>query len=222
MAGFTTRKSSNSTTASSRKPSSSQSPKTPTKNKQLATPPSTPTRELFARTVRVEVGTPPSTVLVHRDLFTAVSPFFRAAFDPQSGFSESTSETLRLPDIQLNDFNFFVQWVYRQNLGHEELERKCTAYFRLIRLYSLADRLGVEDLRNAVVDEMARLSEKYNSVPTPQDTRTIDDELRENCGLRELVVDLFVWKKTDNLVQMHEDSWYVHLGNSMLDEYKAD
>ena len=165
---------------------------------------------------------PPTAVLVHRDLFTDVSPFFRAAFDPQSGFSESASGTLRLPDIQLHDFNFFVQWVYRQNLGHEELERKCTAYFRLIRLYSLADRLGVEDLRNAVVDEMARLSEKYNSVPTPQDTRTIDDELRENCGLRELVVDLFVWKKTDNLVQMHQDSWYVSLGNSMPDEHKAD
>ena len=184
---------------------------------------------------------------VHRDLFTTVSPFFRAAFDPQNGFSESASETLRLPDIQLHDFNFFVQWVYRQNLGHEELERKCTAYFRLIRLYALADRLEVEGLRNAVVDEMARLSEKYNSVPTPQDTRTIgksisrssllfsdnsttlfwplsspvpcrsnadseiysDDGLRENCGLRDLVVDLFVWKQTDNLVQMHQDSWYV-------------
>ncbi len=62
-------------------------------------------------------------------------------------------------------------------------------------------------MRNAIVDETVRLSEKYNSVPTPNDTQTLDQELREKCGLRDLVVDLFVWKKTDNLVQTHEDSW---------------
>ena len=44
-------------------------------------------------------------------------------------------------------------------------------------------------------------------MPTPNDTQTMDAEVRGKCGLRELVVDLFVWKKTDNIVQMHEDSW---------------
>lgn len=161
--------------------------------------------------VAVDVGEPATRVHLHKDLFAAVSPYFRAAFSKQNGFSESSSEVLRLPDVREHEFCYFMQWVYARNLAHEETERKCTAYFRLIKLYALADRLEVEALRNAIVDEMARLSEKYNSVPTPSDTRFIDEEVREDCPLRCLMVDLFVWKKTDNLVKKHEDSWYVVL-----------
>ena len=94
-------------------------------------------------------------------------------------------------------------------MAHEELEATHPAFFRLIKLYALADRLEVEGLRNAIIDETARLSDKYNSVPTPNDTQTMDAELQDKCGLRDLVVDLFVWKKTDNLVETHEDPWLV-------------
>lgn len=107
----------------------------------------------------------------------------------------------------MDDFQFFEQWIYSRSLAHEELEATHPAFFKLIRLYALADQLEVEGLRNAIVDETMRLSEKWNSVPTPNDTVTMDEMVREGCGLRSLIVDLFVWKKTDNLVENHEDVW---------------
>jgi hypothetical protein len=177
------------------------------KRQQLLTPPTTPTRTLYKELATIHVGEQKVEFPVHRDIFTAASPFFRAAWNQQYGFTESTTGSIHLPEVRPDDFQFFEQWIYSKSLAHEEVEAQHPAFFRLIRLYALADQLEVEGLRNAIVDETVRLSEKYNSVPTPNDTQTLDQELREKCGLRDLVVDLFVWKKTDNLVQTHEDSW---------------
>ena len=81
------------------------------------------------------------------------------------------------------------------------------AHFRLIRLYILADLLRIEALRNDIIDMTIQVSEKWNSVPTPDDTRLIEVETREKTALRMLIVDLFVYKKTDQLVEKHQDSW---------------
>lgn len=62
-------------------------------------------------------------------------------------------------------------------------------------------------LRDCIVDDVAVLADRTNSVPTPDDTRALWGEGREGCGLRRLVLDLFVWKRTENLVETHEDSW---------------
>ncbi|KAL2044874.1 hypothetical protein N7G274_002649 [Stereocaulon virgatum] len=56
---------------------------------------------------------------------------------------------------------------------------------------------------------MAKRADATNSVPTPDDTRSVfGEEVGEGVErLGELILDLFVWKKTDNLVQTHPDSW---------------
>ena len=51
------------------------------------------------------------------------------------------------------------------------------------------------------------MADETNSVPTPDDTRTIDNELPPESKLKTLVVDLFVWKKTDAVLETHPDSW---------------
>lgn len=106
-----------------------------------------------------------------------------------------------------SDFEFFVQWLYTHTLAHEELDVPKPAYFKLIRLYILADSLQIEALKNDVIDEIIQLCEKWNSVPTPDDTKEIEANTLPGVGLRKLAVDLFVFKKTDQLVQKHEDSW---------------
>ena len=189
------------TTASSRKSTP------PPKCQQLLTPPATPTRTLYTELATIQVGENKTEFHVHRNIFTAASPFFRAAWSRENGFAESTTGVIHLPEVRLDDFQFFEQWIYSKSMAHEELEATHPAFFKLMKLYALADRLDVEGLRNAIVDETARLSDKYNSVPTPNDTQTMDAELQDKCGLRDLVVDLFVWKKTDNLVETHEDPW---------------
>ena len=65
----------------------------------------------------------------------------------------------------------------------------------------------IEALRNDIIDMTIQLSEKWNSVPTPDDTRLIEEEVREKTALRMLIVDLFVYKKTDQLVEKHQDPW---------------
>lgn len=72
----------------------------------------------------------------------------------------------------------------------------------------VADRLCLEGLRNRVVDLMADLADSTNSVLTPSDTRILYDLLPENAPIRRLVLDLFAFKKTDKLLEEHEDRWH--------------
>ena len=135
------------------------------------------------------------------------SPFFAAAFDRDSNFSESSTGSVIFPEIRPSDFEYLVQWLYTHTLSHEEVDVAKPAHFRLIRLYILADLLRIEALRNDIIDKTIEVAEKYNSVPTPDDTRLIEDEVREKTALRMLIVDLFVYKKTDQVVENHQDAW---------------
>ncbi|KAI4203372.1 MAG: hypothetical protein LQ350_001893 [Teloschistes chrysophthalmus] len=120
-----------------------------------------PTRHLFKTLLTVLVGPQLRPFLVHAELFTHLSPFFAAALNPAYTFSSSGTSTIRLPSTRPDDFEYLVQWAYTRTLTHEELvERKHPAYFRLIRLWILADELGVEGLGNAVVDFMAGVADR--------------------------------------------------------------
>ena len=167
----------------------------------------TPTRNLFKTIVTILVGPERHAFQVHKEMLCQASPFFAAAFDSDYNFLEASSGSLAFPDFRVMDFEFFVQWLYRRDLAHEELDVPKAAYFRLIRLYILADWLRIETLRNDVIDMMIKMSEKWNSVPTPDDTILLVEQVREKTALRKLIVDLFIYKKTDQLVEKHEDQW---------------
>ncbi len=171
--------------------------------------PSSPTRNLFKTIVTVTVGPKRQPFYVHLESLCAVSPFFAAAFNKTYNFAESTSATLNLPECRPDDFEYFVQWLYTHTLNHEELVGGHPAYFRLLRLYILADAIRITKLKNDVIDAIAALADSSNSVPTAEDTRTIYGEISETSLLRKLVVDLFLWKKTEGLIETHLDSWYV-------------
>lgn len=170
-----------------------------------------PARSLFQTILTVTVGEEKRPFLVHREILCAVSPFFAAALNPLYDFRESRSSTFNLSSARPVDFEYLVQWIYTRTLTHEEVAAKHPAYFRLIRLWILADELQIEGCKNAIIDFMAKTADDSNSVPTPDDTVTVfgDHGVREGCGLRALVVDLFAWKKTDHLVEDHDDSWFV-------------
>ena len=81
------------------------------------------------------------------------------------------------------------------------------AFFYLIRLYKLAGFLGCEELRNAIIDEIARVAVKRNAVPGPDDTFELWGVEYEAGGLRELVLDLFVGMRTKRLLLEAQDEW---------------
>lgn len=158
---------------------------------------------------------------IHRSLLTRNSRFFTAALDGQ--FKEGNTQVVNFPEESPDTFAFFAQWLYTHDLKHEALDvteqssvqgnegsRKATkpAYFKLLHLYALADRLGVEAIRNEIVNKVMSLAEETNSVPTPTDTWVLYENIRDGAPIRKLVVDLFACMHTNTLLDTHEDDWH--------------
>ncbi|KAF2234762.1 hypothetical protein EV356DRAFT_426491, partial [Viridothelium virens] len=153
------------------------------------------------------VGSSRTEFFLHKDLLTSCSPFFAAALS--GPFVESHTQTVTLPEEPLSSFEYFAQWLYTRSLAHDTTNaRGQPTYFVLLDLYALADRLCVEALRNDVCDRIGHLAETTNSVPTPSDTWILCERIRDGAPVRRLVADLFAFKKTDNLLETHEDEWH--------------
>jgi len=98
-------------------------------------------------------------------------------------FTESMNQTVALQDVDPKTFEHILFWLYTQRLEVSEFffkDEKPT-YFALLEIYSLADRLLIEGMCNAIIDRMADLAERTNSVPTPSDTHILYESIRENA-----------------------------------------
>jgi len=96
------------------------------------------------------------------------------------------------------------------------------AYFRLIKLWKVADMLQVTACKNAIIDTLASIADVTNSVPTPDDTHAVySDDVGADMGkLGALTLDLFVWKKTGHLISTHPDSWHERFLRSLVVKLK--
>ena len=159
----------------------------------------------FIATSTLLVGPKPTPFLIHTSLLTTQSPYFRAALT--GPFLESKSYTITLDDIDVSHFQLLTTWLYTGSLPPPFKDGR-PAYYTLLHVYALADRLCFEGLRNAVTDVMSDLADRTNSVLTPSDTRVLYDGIREGAKLRGLVLDLFGFKKTDRLLESHADEWH--------------
>lgn len=179
----------------------------------------------FTGTAKILVGPEEANRTVPRELLTANSPFFHAALT--GTFAEGLSQTVRLPEDRADVFDYFLYWLYTRRLDHEAVdaaEPTKPAYFWLLHLYCLVDKLGVESCKNAIVEKVARLAEETNSVPTPTDTWIVFETFggQEGNCLRRLVVDLFAWKRTDNLLDQHEDEWHPRFMRDLVVKMKRE
>lgn len=128
------------------------------------------------------------------------------ALSPTTGKTdnETTSQALDLFSLSLTPTT-------DPKLKDKKQKRQPPAFFYLIRLYKLAGFLGCEKLRNNIIDEVARIARARNAVPCPADTYELMEEgmggnsmVGKINGLRGLVIDLFVGKKTANLIRTSE------------------
>ncbi|KAF2096782.1 hypothetical protein NA57DRAFT_42611, partial [Rhizodiscina lignyota] len=159
----------------------------------------------FTSVAEIIVGQNETKFLIHRELLSHYSTFFANALN--GTFAEGISQAVTLREERLDLFEYFVYWLYTQRLEDIYKDGKPT-YFILLELYSLADRLAIEKLRNDAIDKIAELAEKTNSVLTPSDTYILYEQIRDSSPLRRLVLDLFTFKKTDNLLANHPDEWH--------------
>ncbi|KAF2260956.1 hypothetical protein CC78DRAFT_584169 [Lojkania enalia] len=162
--------------------------------------------ENFCTTAELLIGPKRTRFLLHTSLLVNQSPYFRAALT--GSFLESTNQAIELPDISVEVFELCVNWLYTNNIDPTPFKDGKPAYYTLLHLYIVADRLCFEGLRNAITDLIADLADKTNSVLTPSDTRILYDQIGDEAPLRKLILDLFAFKKTDKLLQMHEDRWH--------------
>lgn len=136
---------------------------------------------------------------------TSQSAYFRAALT--GPFTESAANSITLDDIDVPHCQLLTSWLYTSAIPPPFKDGK-PAYYTLLHLYALADRLCFEGLRNAVIDLIADLADQTNSVLTPSDTRILYSEIRDSAPLRNLILDLFAFKKTDRLLESHADTWH--------------
>ncbi|KAF2827664.1 hypothetical protein CC86DRAFT_291023 [Ophiobolus disseminans] len=159
----------------------------------------------FTNTSTLLIGHKATPFLVHTSLLTTQSPYFRAALT--GPFSEATENTVRFDDVDVSHFQLLISWLYTGAVPPPYKDGK-PAYYTLLHIYALADRLCFEGLRNAIVDLMSDLADRTNSVLTPSDTRILYEQIRDSAPLRNLVIDLFSFKKTDRLLEIHADTWH--------------
>lgn len=152
------------------------------------------------------VGSRATAFQIHTSLLIKQSPYFRACLT--GPFLESTQQSITLADVSVEMFELLVTWLYRAALIPAPFKDGKPAYYTLLNLWILADRLCFEGLRNYIIDLMADLADSTNSVLTPSDTRILYDQIGEEAKIRELVLDLFAFKKTDKLLDTHQDRWH--------------
>ena len=163
----------------------------------------------FTEMADIIVGVEKVRFHVHKDIAVYASPFFAAAL--RGNFVEGTTGQIILSDVDPKIFEHIVLWMYQSRLDsapHTFFKDGKPTYFTLLDIYAVADQLCIEGMRNAVVDLMAELADQTNSVPTPMDTSLLYENIRENAPIRALVLDLFAYKKTDNLLATHKDPWH--------------
>ena len=156
--------------------------------------------------VDIVVGETGDHFLVHRELLNHHSRFFAAALT--GDFYESQTQCVSLVDENPDIFGIFVEWLYTQTLREVAfLSGNRPRFFLMLELYAFADRHSIEALCNAAVNMIASLADKTNSVPTPSDTDQLYESIRETSPVRALILDLFIFKKTESLLDSHPDEW---------------
>ena len=160
--------------------------------------------ELIATSI-ILVGPKQTPFHIHTSLLITQSSYFRAALTGH--FLESTRKCITLEDVSIEHFQLLTSWLYSSILPTPFRDGK-PAYYTLVHIYALADRLALEGLRNAVIDVISDCADHTNSVLTPSDTVALYEDIRDSAPLRQLVLDLFAFKKTDRLLESHADWWH--------------
>jgi hypothetical protein len=105
----------------------------------------------YCDTITILVGESEEKFLVHTQHLRKID-WFRKCLD--AGMEGSQSKTIRLPEESPEAFRIVVQWIYRADLGKNNLERlvQTECHSLIIRIYGLACKYLMTEIQNAIVD----------------------------------------------------------------------
>lgn len=150
--------------------------------------------------VVVHVGAENTTFNIPREPICKASGYFRAVFE-SGDFKETSEKALTLPDYEPETFDQFLSYVYNGRsvdtapfdvLSAEE------KWLRYSILYSLADYLQANRLKNSIVGILYRLCvlTNHNRKPSGITEKVIEyvfDNTVHGCGIRRLMVAQYIW-----------------------------
>lgn len=159
----------------------------------------------FGSYITVLVGNEEKPFLVHEGVVTNHSKFFYAACN--GGFKESNDRTVRLPATSVSTFENFLHWLYtgevlvmnEEDVDNDESRKGVKRNKRLAELCVAADLLDVRGLRNNIIDAVMALRACTNVFPCGSCLEVIYDQLPPNAKLRQLVVDMYLENKNQEL-----------------------
>ena len=116
---------------------------------------------------------------VHKNILCRC-PFFEKCLS--SGMKEVLEKTVKMPDDNPDDMDIIINWLY-----HDKIMIPNLGSSRLISTYNLANKYGLPELQNAVVDQH-RLSYKARDI-WPRTVLAIWRDTIEGCKFRDVALD---------------------------------
>ena len=124
---------------------------------------------------------------MHNALICALSRFFKAACSRHCGSTESRA--IRLPEISIDDFQLYADWVYLSTIGVEDGDDDADEVY--CRMYILGDVLDDYRLRNAAMERLVDGLE-CTAQPSLDTVWDIYERTPKGSPLRKFLVDRWI------------------------------
>lgn len=151
-----------------------------------------PIRPLGHEIVHVKMGKELKDFGIHKTLICHHSSYFKAAFT--SGFHETSSGVMTLPDTKVEVFELFYNWLYYQKLYDEDDDKDTwPSMHYLLELHVFADMARMIPLKNQTLSDVLNIGHVLRKSPMLSFSY-LWKNTSANSQARRLVVDWMVWK----------------------------
>ena len=155
--------------------------------------------------VTLLVGEEETPFNIHMDLLCKASPFFNSAFMGAGNFKETSTKSMKLPEDDAATMDRMIQWIYFgcypvdseiEPKSPEQLQDLSNAsLMQLATLYVAADKYGIFELKNHVIDRFYDLLQGNLGVKRDQSLiGYIYENTTAGSTLRKLLVEWRVWR----------------------------
>lgn len=144
----------------------------------------------FVRVVKISVGRKEAPFLVHPDIISRESPWFRTALEGEWKTKDRLTD-VQLPADDPKTFALFLKWVYTEKLWQEDFKEGNLDFSIVVPLYLFAKKVHAPRCQNALLAYV--YGEKDNIKAIPVETFVaLDKDLDQNDGLARLIVNWFI------------------------------
>jgi hypothetical protein len=151
-------------------------------------------------------------------LLVETSEFFKAACR-DGAWLESTSRTIKLPEVDADVFNAYLLWAHRKELPTAPSDDAFELVEDLVRLWLLADHLADFRLRNAVIDailvELNSFTTSLNVFP-PELAAQVWSATTPGRSIRCLIIDYYAKHVGAATVQAQVADYHVDFTRDLL------